>query len=371
MKSIFLKTAMLLIIFTACAAYLFAEEKRQQPVLKLSDSRTGFPFLKNLFASGFFAGNNYMVQYFSIDSMPVKKESADNFFLISGLRNAESVECASFNFLLSDSLKQDLMIAWDIPRKDSFRQQQSIRIMLDFAYNANTSSIPDALIKTAGFSNVIERLDVNYNEANITEIAGYDLTVHTGFSPAHRFVRALSELTLLTGVGVANYWINRDANMEDWRYKYRWKDVWPRFRDGWSYDSNAFRTNTIYHIYSGAIYYQIGRSNDYGILASTAWAFTGSLIWEYIGEWREQTSANDMFFTTLGGALAGEAFRQSSIYVEQCMPNSIYGTVISFLLDPMRIINRALDRCFDGHYRVSIVFMNPAVQAIIEKANKN
>ncbi len=273
-------------------------------------------------------------------------------------------------FILSDSLKQNIMLAWDIPRKDSFRQKQSIRNMLDFAYNAHVSSVPDALINTAGFSNTIEKLEVNYSDANETEVVGYDLNIRTGFSPTHRFVRALSELTLLTGVGMANYWINRDANMEDWRYKYRWEDVWPRFRDGWSFDTNAFRTNTIYHIYSGAIYYQIGRSNDYGVLASTAWAFTGSLIWEYIGEWRERTSANDMFITGMGGALAGEALRQSSIYVEQCMPNSVYGTIFSFLLDPMRIINRALDRCLDGDYKVSIVFINPAAQAVIENIKK-
>jgi hypothetical protein len=371
MKLIFLKTSLLLIIFTACAAYSFAEEKRQQPVLILSDNRTEFSVLKSLFDSGFFAGNNYNIQYVPIEAGSGKKDLSDNFFLTSGLKDAENVEYASFNFFLSDSLKQNLKITWDIPRQDPSRQQQSIRNMIDFAYNVYFSSVPDALINTAGLSNAIEKLDVNYSEVNITGITGYDINIHTGFSPTHRFVRALSELTLLAGVGMANYWINKDANMEDWRYKYRWKDVWPRFRDGWSYDSNAFRTNTIYHIYAGAIYYQIGRSNDYGILASTAWAFAGSLIWEYIGEWREQTSANDIYITGIGGALAGEALRQSGIYIEQCLPNSVYGTVLSFLLDPMRIINRALDRCFDGHYKVSIVFMNPAVQAIIEKNKKN
>jgi hypothetical protein len=77
-----------------------------------------------------------------------------------------------------------------------------------------------------------------------------------------------------------------------------------------------------------------------------------------------------MFITGMGGALAGEALRQSSIYVEQCMPNSVYGTIISFLLDPMRIINRALDRSLDGDYKVSIVFINPAAQAVIENIKK-
>jgi hypothetical protein len=242
--------------------------------------------------------------------------------------------------------------------------------MLDFSYNVYNYGVPEAIINTTEFSNDLEKVEVNYSDSDKTKVTDYSLTVRTRFSPTHRFIRTLSELGLLTGVGMANYWINKDANMEDWRYKYTWEDVGRRFRDGWSFDTNAFRTNTIYHIYSGAIYYQIGRSNDYGILASTAWAFTGSLIWEYIGEWRERTSGNDMFITGICGAIAGEAFRQSSIYVEQCMPKSIYGTVFSFLLDPMRIINRSLDRAFDGHYNVRIMFMNPAVQSLIEKTNK-
>jgi hypothetical protein len=367
MKSIFLKTAMLLLLFTVYSA---AEDKRQ-PAIKLNDSNTEFPVLKHLFDAGFFAGSNFKFQYMPPDSIPAGKEMNDNLLFTNQPETVEGVVHASFSLFLGDSLKQNAVINWRIPVSDTFRQERSIRNMLDFAYNSYSTTFPDALINTACLSNAVDKLEVTYREIDGTEIAGYNFEVRTGFSQTHRFVRTLSELLLLTGVGVANYWINKDANMEDWRYKYRREDVWPRFRDGWSYDSNAFRTNTIYHIYSGAVYYQIARSNDYGILASTAWAFTGSLIWEYIGEWRERTSGNDMYITGIGGAIAGEALRHSSLYVEQCLPNSFYGTVISFMLDPMRIINRSLDRCFDGHYRVSIVFMNPAVQALIEKARKN
>ncbi|MFH0976504.1 MAG: DUF3943 domain-containing protein [Spirochaetota bacterium] len=369
MKSFYFKILLMVFIIAATIAHSYADENKKLPaVLMLSDSASGFPVLKNLFDSGFFAANNFLTQYSPVDKLSSKDKSAENFSLASGLKSTETDEQASFTIFTNDSLRQNIMIRWDIPRKNSYRQKKSIQTMTDFAYNLRSSTMPDTLAQTAGFSDVIENVSVNYKDNNGTEVSGYDLTVHTGFSPTHRFVRTLSELTILTGVGMANYWINKDANMEDWRYKYRWEDVWPRFRDGWSYDTNAFRTNTVYHIYAGAVYYQIARSNEYGIAASAAWAFTGSFIWEYVGEWRERSSANDMIFTSFGGALVGEAFRQSSIYVDQCLPNSVYGKIFSFLLDPMRIINRALDRYFDGDYKVSVVFMNPAAQAIIDKS---
>ncbi|MBN2402248.1 MAG: DUF3943 domain-containing protein [Spirochaetes bacterium] len=365
-----------ILLFIAFSAYCaYAEDSKSRKII-LTDTAVNFPVLKTMLDSGFFTGNNFSAEYIPFSDINSKRTYTNfDFSLMSGLKEKEKdgAKPASFNLFSVDSFKRNVLIGWDVPREDTYRTEKSIRSMIAFAEAVRTSTIPDALAEagTAGFPGAIEKVSVIYEDDNISNVSGYELIVNTGFSPTHRFVRTLSELTLLTGVGMANYWINKDANMEDWRYKYRWKDVGPRFRDGWYWDSNAFRTNTIYHIYAGAVYYQTARSNEYGILASTAWAFTGSLIWEYIGEWREQTSGNDMVFTAFGGALAGEAFHQTSIYIENCMPNSVYGTIFSFLLDPMRIINRALDRCFDGDYKVSIVFINPAVQAIIDNIHKD
>jgi hypothetical protein len=197
---------LILFIFAAATEYSFAEDSSHRPVLKLNDSTVVFPVLKSLFDSGFFSGYNYITQYIPADADPIKKDLSDNLFLTSGLKNAESIEYVSFTFLLNDSLKQNIMLAWDIPYKDSLRQNQSIRNMLDFAYNAHVSSVPDALINTAGLSKAIEKLEVNYIDLNKTEVAGYDLKIRTGFSPTHRFVRALGELTLLTGSTETQTW---------------------------------------------------------------------------------------------------------------------------------------------------------------------
>lgn len=370
MKLRFIYIILTVFIIAGTAGNTYAEELNDVSNLILNDSDAGMPVLKTLFDSGFFAGNK-LIRYNPIMDKQNNILKGKDLILISTQKKIDKNEHAFFNLNLTDPLKQNIIIEWEIPTGDTFRLNKSLKSMTEFALNANKYTVPDALVSTAELSNDIREISAVYKEEDGAVVGGYDLKVHTGFSQTHRFCRTLGELTLLTGFGIANYWINKDANMEDWRYRYTWDDVWPRIRDGWSYDTNAFRTNTLYHIYAGTIYYQIARANEYGILASTVWAFAGSFIWEYIGEWREQTSANDMVFTTIGGALMGEALRQSSIYVTQCMPDNVYGKIVSFILDPMLVINRVIDRAFDGDYRVSIIFVNPAAQAIIDKTRKN
>jgi hypothetical protein len=341
----------------------------KQPALKLSDKTTGFPVLKNLFDNRFFNNNNLITQYIPLSDIDKNNFPMDgNLKLTSELIKSKDIDSASFIIFFSTSIKQNILLSWDVPADNKGCQKTSIRTFVDFARNAGNSTVPEAFIRTQALGGLIESMDVKFKDNNLnTEIDRYNITVRTGFSNTHRFFRTLTELCFLNSIGMANYWINKEANMEDWRYKYSWKDAKRRFSDGWSYDTNAFRTNTLYHFYSGAVYYNTARSNDYGILASTAWAFTSSFIWENIGEWREKTSANDMIFTTMGGMLLGEALRQSSIYVERCLDYSVYGSILACFLDPMRIINRALDRSFSSSYKVSIVFVNPAAQAIMEK----
>jgi hypothetical protein len=188
-----------------------------------------------------------------------------------------------------------------------------------------------------------------------------------------RFYRTLIEITILNSFGVLNYWLNQDSkedNMKDWEYKPNLHDFKRKFTDGWYLDSNAFRTNIIYHIYSGGIFHQTARSNGYGFFPSVAWTFIGSLIWEYVGEFREKVSLNDMIYTGLAGSLFGEALRHYSIYVEKTnLPAGIKYPLMT-LFDPMRIFNRAIDRCFYDDIDADITFVNP-FQILLSNSNRN
>ena len=360
-----------LLLFTSAADYAYSEALPEKPdVLLLQDRTQNYPVLKGLFDDGFFAEDNLNVSYIPFTAKETGRGS--DFLLTSALINSGGNENALFSLAVTDSLNQNLTIEWEATEDGGRLQSISLQGMINLAKGIRESSVPDAMVGTKGIAEMVTDMNVWYlDEKDETSIGGYNITFDTGFSPAHRFARTLIEITLMNSIGVANYWINKDDNMEDWRYKYRWKDVGPRLLDGWSYDTNAFRTNSIYHFYAGAIYYQAARSNEYGFLASTAWSFAGSFIWEYIGEWREQTSANDMVFTPFGGSLLGEALYQSSIYIENCMPHSVYGKIFACLLDPMRILNRGIDSCFNNSFKVKIVFVNPAVQALMDIRNKN
>jgi hypothetical protein len=133
-----------------------------------------------------------------------------------------------------------------------------------------------------------------------------------------------------------------------------------KFMDGWSLDTNNFRTNTIYHMYAGALYYQTARSNGYGFFASTAFSFMGSLFWEYLGEWREQVSTNDMIFTPFAGSLMGEGFTQIALFAQEEIESPFLRYPLVLILDPMRIVNNYLDSLMDGDFRVHIHFTGPA-----------
>ena len=93
------------------------------------------------------------------------------------------------------------------------------------------------------------------------------------------------------------------------------------------------------------------------------------MIWEYIGEFREQVSTNDMIFTTMGGAILGEALRNASIYVEKKTKLGWGSSILASILDPFRIINRYVDSKIGDDLNFNISFINPA-QAIIKSAAK-
>jgi len=98
--------------------------------------------------------------------------------------------------------------------------------------------------------------------------------------------------------------------------------------------------------------------------------FWRQLIWEYIGEWREQVSLNDMIFTPMLGAITGEAFIQTTKFIEKEMNPGILRETITFVLNPFGWFNKMLDSSNSGDIRVRLVFINPLQTAIENKLEK-
>jgi hypothetical protein len=87
-------------------------------------------------------------------------------------------------------------------------------------------------------------------------------------------------------------------------------------RDGWEWDRSRYFVNFYHHPYHGYLYYNAGRANGLGFWGSSASAFGGSLMWEYMME-KYRPSINDLITTTLGGIVYGEVGYRFSALVRK------------------------------------------------------
>jgi hypothetical protein len=103
------------------------------------------------------------------------------------------------------------------------------------------------------------------------------------------------------------YWHTKDEQKVDWADP-SWSDKLTL--RAVRFDTNAFHVNAIRHPLAGAGDYQIARSNGFGMLGSTLFAYLAGAFWELCVEYREDPSANDLIMNGAGGLAIGEPFYQ-------------------------------------------------------------
>jgi hypothetical protein len=126
------------------------------------------------------------------------------------------------------------------------------------------------------------------------------------------YARAVAESAALVALGTAYYWVDPLANSADWDYptlgqKLRFESV--------RFDNNLFATNHLLHPLAGTAVYGFARVNGLGVGTAFLDALVSSVAWEYLLEYREQVSINDMVFTPLGGLPIGEFLFQLGDYL--------------------------------------------------------
>jgi hypothetical protein len=142
----------------------------------------------------------------------------------------------------------------------------------------------------------------------------------------------------------ANYWVQPNVMRDDWEYQFTWEDQKKRllFIDGLRFDSNTFNTNWT-HSLGGALCYNYGRANRLNPLESFLYSFGASYFWEFVIEFKEVVSINDMITTPMGGASIGEALFQLGRYFRSRKPN-IFNRVLRILSDPVLSMHEWVDR---------------------------
>lgn len=146
-----------------------------------------------------------------------------------------------------------------------------------------------------------------------TASAQPDLTVRaTPPEPAH-WQRMLLETAAVFGVGEAYYYRGDGrASADDWQLPGNWSALGRKLTgDGIRFDSNGFVTNAVKHpMLFGAGVYGLARQNGYSLAESFLISSAVSIGWEFVGEWREYASINDLATTSTAGTPIGEAVYQ-------------------------------------------------------------
>ena len=139
--------------------------------------------------------------------------------------------------------------------------------------------------------------------------------------PESHYLRAAAEVGAILVLGEVQY-ATEQSNSQDWDLNYDW----PSFRskltgESIRFDTNKFDTNMVTHPVSGTLYYIAARGNRLTILESFLYATAASTLWEYVGEFRELVSINDLIVTPFSGAVFGETLTQLGVYVRRGRPS--------------------------------------------------
>ncbi len=181
----------------------------------------------------------------------------------------------------------------------------------------------------------------------------------TTFSrPAHPYLRTAFEEFLVIGVGAIWYW--RHPAKNSWDLQFDWTDWRAKMFSTRMvvFDTDLFATNALAHPFAGAIYYQIARGNGLSPLASLAASFLTSTAWEYLAEWDEKPSTNDLILTPAGGAVIGEATYRLGRMFAAGSP-SMGNCLGALLFSPIATLNEARV-CRSGYNQPTDEFGLPA-----------
>ncbi|CAN5657959.1 hypothetical protein BH09MYX1_BH09MYX1_03360 [soil metagenome] len=165
---------------------------------------------------------------------------------------------------------------------------------------------------------------------------------YTDFTPPKNALRTTLEEIGILALGMAQY-TQTTGNSTDWDLDYTW-DSFEQKLDGRaiSLDTNRFDTNWVTHPFAGFMYYVAARGNRFSIGESFLFAVAASTIWEYLGEFREQASINDLIVTPATGLVFGEAVTQLGQYFAHGPPNA-GNQILAWLFGTSNQIHDALD----------------------------
>jgi hypothetical protein len=127
-----------------------------------------------------------------------------------------------------------------------------------------------------------------------------DITIPKGESPHVLQTLLVSGLTL--GLGTAWYLVD-DRNVLDWDKPSQKSRL---TGESWRFDNNNFGMNFVLHPFFGASPYVFARDSHFTVPYAFLTSFSTSMMWEFIIEYNERVSINDVIVTPVAGLPIGE-----------------------------------------------------------------
>jgi hypothetical protein len=158
-------------------------------------------------------------------------------------------------------------------------------------------------------------------------------------APHH--VRSLLEMGAGLGLGAATYWIFQDRNVADWdnpRPAERFES------QAWILDNNSLFVNYMGHPLTGGLSYGFARANHHGVATSFGYAFVTSFLWEFVLEFKEKVSINDVIVTPGAGLPIGEFVHKLGLYLNTGSESSALVDVARWTLGTGVALDRHLDQ---------------------------
>lgn len=156
---------------------------------------------------------------------------------------------------------------------------------------------------------------------------------------AVHYLRAGAWMGVMLGAGSVWYVLD-DRNVLDWDKP----SMSSRLTgESWRFDNNGFGMNFILHPINGSGFYAFSRANRLGAWQAALFSFLTSMTWEYIIEYNERVSINDVITTPLAGIAVGEFAHKLGWYLNSAPGSSPLRTTLAWGLGPTVAVHRALD----------------------------
>lgn len=178
------------------------------------------------------------------------------------------------------------------------------------------------------------------NEPATVERPSAQASTASGAGGPHYMDAALAELGILA-LGTGWYWAYRGDNANDWDDP----DLEARLSgEAWRMDNNGLAMNFLAHALSGSGFYAVARANGVGLWGSAGYSFGTSFIWEYVIEFREKVSINDVITTPGAGITIGEFFHKLALYVNSPTSEpSALRNILRYTIGPSVALRRLAD----------------------------